>query len=275
MTEVVTSTKTKHKVVKTFDRQITPEDDRMVKRLVGYSEYMQALLHLDQLSRVMTDDERKGLDEYLVGNELFAVEANLAKELRSTHGAMDGEAEKRGLNWVTALARVELGAMLATYTQVPRPFEVVSPTSHDMDAYRHLLLDGVRTHYLAMRQDPNLENLFQQSQITKVLSYSRRLDMMKSMMQTLARMGWEWSPTEAKALRDWYVSLDDFEGSLKSYVQSYLRSTSSRQETMHTRKREYVGRYCTIIAEGMAKEVAAGTATVETSTESNPLGEPR
>jgi hypothetical protein len=52
------------------------------------------------------------------------------------------------------LARVELGAMVAGFTGQREPFAVVPPTRIELAAYGELLLDGARTHYWSLANDP-------------------------------------------------------------------------------------------------------------------------
>ncbi len=232
---------------------------------------MQALNNLDRLTQMMTDDERESLDEYIRQNDLFAVNVNLANDLQLSNNAavepVSAAEKKLGLPWMTALARLELGAMLSAYTQAPRPFEVVSPTSDDIDAYRYLLLEAIRSHYLAMKRDPEIDDLFQPDNLVKVLSYSRRLNMVQSMLQTLGRSGWQWTTPEIQELTNWKTRLDDFNDSLEGYVESATHASGTEYTTNQSSSRTFIGRYCIAIANGINRDLENGRATVETTRE--------
>ncbi len=59
------------------------------------------------------------------------------------------EFERRGLSWLTALLRVELGALTAGFTDFPDPFAWIPPGNADVEEYAEVLLDSLRTHYWA------------------------------------------------------------------------------------------------------------------------------
>lgn len=200
----------------------------MVKRLVGYSEYQNALNMLDELSTTLTDKQRDEIDEYIRKRNGYAVDVSLSSDLEQKNSSLsdpkDMEKEQRGLSWMTALARVELGAMLAAYTKVPRPFEVVRPGEKDIEAYRYLLLDAFRTHYWSLKQDPNLEYLPRSNDIVPVLAYSRRLLMLRSMLHALSRAGGEWTFPEEQEIYQWCEELGGLNTFLTSYIRNYLES---------------------------------------------------
>lgn len=239
----------------------------MVRRLVGYWEYLKALQNLDQLASSLTESEREELDEYVKQRNLFAVEGNQSKQLQvgntSLSDEKDAEDEHRGLDWMTALARVELGAMLSGYTRVPRPFEIVKPTPSDMDAYRYLLLDGVRSHYWSLKKDPAVEYLLRSKNgIYNALSYSRRLLMVRSMLGTLARSGRSWTFPEQQELTGWKAELDELSGLLHLYVHDYLTQyVGSGTRTTSSSSSRYLTRICGAILAGERRELRNGSAT--------------
>jgi hypothetical protein len=132
-----------------------------MRRLVGYSEYTRALSLLDPLVTRATAAELKIMDEIVGSRKEFTVYTNLSARIpKKAASSLDVPADpsddsaKRGLAWVMALARVELGAMVAGFTGRGDPFALVPPTRFELPAYSHLLLDGARTHYFALGNDP-------------------------------------------------------------------------------------------------------------------------
>lgn len=245
----VVDRKTTYETKQTIDTYITPEDYRMIKRLVGYSEYLKALQMLDELSRSLDEEEYRQVDEYVSERNTLAVENNLSRDLENKGSTLADppgtEEEKRGLNWVTALARLELGSMLAAYTNVPRPFEAVRPTERDIDAYRSLLLDAFRTHYWALKQDPVAERLPGTKNVTAVLAYSRRMIMLKGMVDTLSRAGRNWTFPEIQEITQWNSELNEFRGMLSLYLHAFLqKQQSSMRNTVYENFVVGCGRRC-------------------------------
>lgn len=261
----------------TIEREITPDDSRMVRRMVGYWEYLKALQNLDQLANSLTESEREELDEYVKQRNLFAVDGNLSKRMQVGNSTLtdskDAVEEHRGLNWMTALARVELGAMLSGYTNVPRPFEVVRPTPNDIDAYRYLLLDGIRSHYWSLKKDPSINYLLKSTNIYNVLSYSRRMKMVRSMIGTLTRSGRKWTYPEQQELVGWKSELDELSGLFIVSIRNYLtKHGESGTRTTKSSSSRYLTRICGAILQGERNELRAGTATQTSSTTGNAWG---
>ena len=102
------------------------------------------------------------MNSIVASQDSFVVYTNLSRvvqdeQTRSSLTEASGDVNtfsQRGLAWVTALARVELSAMLAGFTETVEAFAQFPPTRLDLPAYKEMLLDGARTHYLAMRKDP-------------------------------------------------------------------------------------------------------------------------
>ena len=77
---------------------------------------------------------------------------------------------RHGLEWMLALARVELGAMLAGFTSHAEPFISLSPTTYKQErvktipfgtaAYGELLMDGLRAHYWSIVREELIPNYY-------------------------------------------------------------------------------------------------------------------
>ncbi len=160
---------------------VTKEDQSLIFRVVGFLEYVTALRYLDPLVRNATAEERDALDQLIQEYPEFAVYTNLAARYQTgginaaaPHQVGDDD-RRSGLRWVLALARVEVGGILATFAQMPYPFVSVSPTDYEMEAYRDLLMDGARMHYLSLTKDPMLQRAAQSIPGRTMFMYIRRL----------------------------------------------------------------------------------------------------
>lgn len=138
----------------------------MVKRLVGYLEYQTALSYLDRLLAIASPSELAVMEEIVRDHDEFSIFTNLSRRLEPQSTALSERSnqlgdnyERRGLGWILALARVEMGAMAAGFTDVPYPFEKFSPSPNELPHYQEVLLDSMRTHYWSMRNDPVTRNL--------------------------------------------------------------------------------------------------------------------
>lgn len=144
---------------------VPEQDSTHVLRLVGFVEYSASLGMLDQFLSVANDEELRIADEIVTERPEFAIYTNLSKKWQGANSFLaeptstDNENyRQQGLKWVTALARVEVGAMLAGFTSVPAPFAVKGPTKYDLDAYQEILLDGYRSLYWTIAADQTLGN---------------------------------------------------------------------------------------------------------------------
>jgi hypothetical protein len=164
---------------------------------VGFLEYQMALLYFQRLLEVCTLGERQGLEESIASDDRLIVHSYLSRKYEKfTQGSTlqmqpeksaDPRAkdayERRGLSWVMALAKVELGAMQAMrranewkarfeplagqtefnfasgfdiyWDQIPNAgrhavFELAPPNEFDRFAFAEVMLDGIRAEYYAI-----------------------------------------------------------------------------------------------------------------------------
>lgn len=251
---------------------LTPTDARQARRIVGYLEYGMALGYLDELLRSLTPDERTAIDEFVAEHESFTVYTNLSRRTQtrpSTLTERPSSAEdsfaRKGLAWVMALARVESGAILSTFTTTPNPFTVVNPTAFEMNAYRELLMDGARMHYWSLYIDPALKKVTRTSPENPiVLSYSRRLGLAKAMLRAAAKSGvGHLHAQQYRELATWKQDLDELHAGLLGIIQSYLISSQiqSSSTTSSRFQREFTEAcYWQLRAE--KRELEAGNARV-------------
>lgn len=225
-------------------------------RLVGYYEYGNALQDLDKLIEITSEEELYEIDEMVAEKDEFTVYTNLSRKLKTgptrLNEPLETDRERRGLRWVTALARVELGAMLAGFTDVPKPFEAVANPKFDMEQYQDLLLDGARTHYWALANDPALPNITKARKVNlDLLSYSRRLVMARGMLRAAVNSNIDrYDPSQLRELSSWKESLDVTQNTIIKKIRSFQTSSEP-----------YMSRYCGAILAAERREIAAGTAT--------------
>ena len=157
------------------------------------------------------------VDQLLASRDEFSVYVNLSRRYQSGESSLNEQPagpsddfKRQGLGWVMGLARVERAAILAGFTTVsmPLPLEHVRP--EEKAALAELLLDGVRSHYWAMHQDPRTAILMQgKADSRQAFVMGRRAVMLKTFLASLAELGVEqFTPVQRAELSNWSQSLD-------------------------------------------------------------------
>ncbi len=204
-----------------------------MRRLVGYLEYSRALSLLDYLVTRSTRDELALMDQIVGSRDELTVYTNISrripKKVASSLDEPPGSSTsfaKRGLAWMMGLARVELGAMVAGFTGQREPFAVVPPTHFDRMAYGELLLDGARTHYWSLGNDPATAVYlsYRNRQLTaadkdrgrpeiqeaQAIAYGRRAALAREFVRAIQVFGrGEFTPQQTAELNAWEEELDD------------------------------------------------------------------
>jgi hypothetical protein len=211
-------------------RSLTPSDSRQVARLVGFLEYQNALACFDSLLKMSDTSEIAVYDELIRERPELAVHTNLSRRFPTGSSTLNepdepgATFERRGLRWLTALARVELAAMLAAFTSVQNPFQQVGAGTFDIEEYRELLLDGSRCHYWALQQDPALRAALDGALPDQgVLRYSRRLHLARAFLTAAAQAG-QYTAPQYQELKAWYDRLTNADGQLNAMIASSLES---------------------------------------------------
>jgi len=201
--------------------------------MVGSYEYDQALNHFDQLLQIANSEELAAIDEIVKQHDQYAVYTNLSRKVEKGESSLaepkkakDDQFERRGLAWVIALARIEMGAMLATFSDLPTPFAAVSPGLYELPAYLELLLDGARTHYWALFSDPFLKQIAAKTILKpdhQTNAYVRRLAVARAFVYAVAKMGADrFSDQQRTELLNWKNQLDQFQLTMVAYIKRYL-----------------------------------------------------
>ncbi len=230
----------------------TKPDEVRLAQFVGYLEYTAALWHFERLLKLSTPAERQAIDEMIASDERFVIHSNLSSTFDRTYSqstlrvpprAPDARAaqphERRGLSWVMALARIELGAMRAAFTgesasmnrraETARktgnsslmaddrgPFDKWPPSQIEREPFLEILLDGCRQHYFDLRSVLGKEEVGNAPPVLferDLLMLERRLAMTYEMVDALGRYaGNALTPSQKRELAQWLSWLATQEG---------------------------------------------------------------
>lgn len=184
--------------------------------MVGYLEYARALYLLDQLAKSCSEEELAVVETLIRSRDEYAIYVNRSQILERESSALserplesNDEFERRGLAWLTALARVELGALTAGFTDFPAPFAWIPPGKRDADEYAEVLLDSLRTHYWALRNDPiAMQMATAKIGETQAIAYARRVTITLAFLQAvLESQRSRLSPGQLAELNRWQAEL--------------------------------------------------------------------
>jgi hypothetical protein len=231
-----------------------------VLRVVGYTEYREALARLDALVARATEEELRVFDSFVASRDEFTVYSNLARRLEQAQQpaaastlSEPGGGPQRGLGWVLGLARVELAAMAAVYTEAEDPFALLPPSQFEWPQYQELLLDGARTHHLALGADPAARNYasYRDALVTldhvesgrpeinssHAIAYGRRILLAQSFVQAAGKhLGTQLQPEQLAELQSWQSDLATLQHTLLAKV---LCLAEIDQTTTRELTREY------------------------------------
>ncbi|MCA9212581.1 MAG: hypothetical protein KDB27_05930 [Planctomycetales bacterium] len=214
---------------------ITPADARRALQLVGFYEYGNALKHLTDLLNTANDEQLEAIDNIVRRRPEYAVYTNLSAKVETGPSSLsipnDYRSENNkleGLRGVIALARVELGSMLAGFTDARLPFLGTPVHEFYASEYQQMLLDGAKTHYWSLLNDPQLKQVMRTPPENPiVLAYSRRLVIARSMLAAAVRGGRrEYNNIQMRELSSWKDSLDGVQAVLVGSIQAYLTEVS-------------------------------------------------
>lgn len=217
-------------------------DPTIPYRLVGSFEYANAVRDLQRLVEQSSVQEIEVYNEILskhpelslyVGMELQGL-ASSDKKPESAREIADFDAQfkKSGLAWMLALAKVELGATLAAYTDSKKPFHEFAPTLFDRGEFTQILLEDCIAHI----QSLETESLFQQvmkrrgAANNETLAYLRRIKLIRDMMAVLKKSE---MPGLVAKIRPVEKKLERSQYALVAHVKA---STGQRQHISSTTK---------------------------------------
>ncbi len=159
---------------------------------MGFVEYGKSLQFLTEFLTKANEEEIEIAEEIVRGQDQFAVYTNLSRKIQGTTFFTERPQEsndkfrRHGLAWMTALARVELGAMLAGFTSHPKPFQFVKPIDYDAASFQKLLVDGMRMHYWTLKRDPAIK-AYHSSGLPEqhIITYGRRASVARHFLQAV------------------------------------------------------------------------------------------
>jgi hypothetical protein len=235
-------------------------------------EYGAALRYLDELLRRLKPAELQAVDSLIRERAEFGIYSNIAKRLQTASSSLipvstssQSNRENRGLAWVMALARVEVGGVLATFTGHPSPFESVAPSEFEMSAYRQLLLDGAQSHYWALANDPEVRRVAKIEPNTQTLAYIRRLNVARHFLFAAIRSQTEsLTPTQLAEAMSQKEQLEKLHRLYSQNVAEYmLVMNSSRKATTKALVNNVTIQKCSIHLQCGPQALASGKAPVK------------
>ena len=164
----------------------------MPYRIVGSHEYMSAVNQLIPLVETSTKSEMKVYDKILADQNEFSFHSGVVlaaandREYQRPEKRLFGSErfQRKGLAWLMALARIELGATLAMYGRLENAFDFVAPDGFGRDEYFELLLHDAAVHVNALKTDPLLiEKSHAKADVnSETVAYLRRLRIVYDML---------------------------------------------------------------------------------------------
>ncbi len=205
---------------------VPPQDPRLVYRIVGFIEYAQAVQLLDTFVEEASDTELAVAEEIIRSQAAYRIDTNLSRKIE-TPGTLSEQSpnprdnfSRHGLEWMLALARVELGAMLAGFTSHAEPFLSLVPTIRRKSrekpgpfgsaAYAEMLLDGLRTHYWSIVREDVISAYYKTGvPENHLLTYGRRAILGRQLARAVLEYsgagneGENLSPAQLTEMRTW------------------------------------------------------------------------
>lgn len=218
-----------------------PKDDPyLINRLVGFLEYSKALEAFDQLAALASYDEMNAIDEIIKSEPEFIVFTNLSRRAEQGRSSLaekpngpNDDFSRKGFRWVTALARVEVGAMLAGFTDHPNPFAAVAGKGYDIVEFKEMLIDGAKIHFWALANDPDFAELTKSFKPDgNTLTFVRRLNVATAFVYAAAGLtGLDLSPLQKEEVATYAKNLDDSRSAFQAAIQVYLTQIASQTNT--------------------------------------------
>jgi hypothetical protein len=236
-----TTNKTTTTTTTNYAQAYLPKDDPyLINRLVGFLEYSKALEAFDQLAALASYDEMNAIDEIIKSEPEFTVFTNLSRRLEQGRSSLaekpngpNDDFSRKGFRWVTALARVEVGAMLAGFTDHPNPFAAVVGKGYDIAEFKEMLLDGAKLHFWALANDPDFVELTKAFKPDgQTLTYVRRLNVATAFVYAAGGLtGLELNPVQKEEVATYAKNLDNSRSSFETAIQVYLSMVVARTNT--------------------------------------------
>ena len=215
-------------------------DPNRIYRIVGFLEYAMALKYLDQLALAASVEEMDAINEIIKSEPEFKIYTNLARKLPMPPSSLaerpqneQDDFSRHGFKWVTALARVELGGMLAGFSLHPAPFAAVAGKGYDAEEYMELLVDGARTHYWAMVNDPKFKQILRKFEPNgETLTYLRRLNLTEAFIgAAVAIAPQKYAPVQVAEFQSFLKPIKDARQNLRLSIELHLSQVRTASTT--------------------------------------------
>ena len=212
--------------------------------------------------------DRKEFDVYLTLPDLFTPKTDNDSNQTGGSEVAGNEFRQSGLSWVTALARVEFGAMIAGFTDHPNPFKDVTPQSHDYRSAMQLLLEGVTGHHAELSTNSQFTGKgkakgkvkHKDAIIHNSLTLSRRARIARAMLAPLLAIGEsEYTPAQAYQLGGYQSELEEGQKLVNTSIKNFL---TTRQGTETNTTISDFARACGLQLRAEQRELAEGKARV-------------
>lgn len=181
---------------------ISAADPTIPFRLVGTYEYDNALSLLEPLIASSIPEQIEVYNRFLEdrpeftfynGASLLDDRALAGMDLKkdAVRVRFDDEFKKKGLAWMMALAKVELGATASAYGQTKTPFALYPATQFDLVPFLEVMFDDIATHIKALGSDQDFKQVLKSHRIadTWTVAYLRRVKLIRDMIQVLKGTG--------------------------------------------------------------------------------------
>jgi hypothetical protein len=228
-------------------------DPNRIYRIVGFLEYSMALKYLDQLALASSEEEFSAIDEIIKSEPEFKVYTNLSRRLQLAPSSLtekpareQDDYSRHGFKWVTALARVELGGMLGSFTSHPAPFAAVAGKGYDAPEYMELLVDGARTHYWSLANDPQFKVVMKKfTPDAKSLTYLRRLNLATAFIKSAVGIApKQFSAVQLAEFQSYLEPINGARKKIRTTIELHLASiqtASSSKQSNHLVEQCYDG----------------------------------
>ncbi len=181
-------------------KSFAPTDMSIPYRLVGTYEYTQAVEKFNRLVQISSPEEIVVYDRVLNNRPEFSY----FNGLNSAFGLLDEQGKlkldrqkfedkfiKKGIAWMSALAKVELSSTISLYGDAKQPFQTLPAAPFETVPYLNVLKDDVVAHMASLSKEPAFKEVLRPTHTADSLTmaYLRRIKLIKDMLHTLSNGG--------------------------------------------------------------------------------------
>lgn len=181
---------------------ISAADPTIPYRLVGTYEYDNAVKLLDALISSSTPEQIEVYNRFLEDRPEFTFYngasllddralATLDLKKDTVRVKFDDEFKKKGLAWMIALAKIELGATASCYGESKTPFALYPAKEYDYIPFLEIMFDDIVAHLKGLGADQDFKQVLKSHRVadTWTVAYLRRVKLIRDMIQVLKGTG--------------------------------------------------------------------------------------